>query len=99
VLFATRVAAEKYGTLTNHAGHVQRVEPAIEPMADARSEGEVLAAIGAALGLPGFDGGFGPHGYDPHAVSKALSESVPAFANASLDAVGDGGAPLSKGDA
>jgi NADH-quinone oxidoreductase subunit G len=94
VLFATRVAAEKYGTLTNHAGHVQQVQPAIEPMADARSEGEVLAAIGAALGLAGFDGSF-----DPHAVSKAMSESVPAFANASLATVGDGGAPLSKGGA
>ncbi len=94
VLFATRVAAEKWGTLTNHAGHVQRVQPAIEPIADARSEGEVIAAIGAALGLPGFDGGF-----DPLAVSKALSEAVPAFANASFDAVGDGGAPLSKAGA
>jgi NADH-quinone oxidoreductase subunit G len=89
VLFPTRVAAEKHGTLTNHAGRVQRVEPAVEPAFDARSEGEVLAAIGHALGLPGFDG----H-YDAHEVSKALAQSVPGFANASLDAVGPGGAPL-----
>ena len=53
VLFPTRVAAEKHGTLTNHAGRVQTVEPAVEPAFDARSEGEVLAALGAALGLPG----------------------------------------------
>ena len=70
------------------------MQPAIEPMADARSEGEVFAAIGAALGLPGFDGRF-----DPHEVSKAMAESVTAFANASLDAVGDGGVPLSKAGA
>jgi hypothetical protein len=73
---------------------VQKVQPAIEPMDDARSEGEVLAAIGAALGLAGFDGSF-----DPHEVSKAMSDSVTAFANASLATVGDGGAPLSKGGA
>ena len=54
------------------------------------TDGEVLARLGAALGLPGFDG---PH--DVRAVSKALSESVPAFANVSLDSVGDDGALLS----
>jgi NADH-quinone oxidoreductase subunit G len=89
VLFPTRVAAEKHGTLTNHAGHVQRVEPAVEPPFDARSEGEVLAALGSALGLAGFEGG-----YDVFAVSKALAQSVPAFVNAALDAVGPGGVPL-----
>jgi NADH-quinone oxidoreductase subunit G len=92
VLFPTRVAAEKHGTLTNHAGRVQRVEPAVEPAFDARAEGEVLAALGAALGLAGFDGRF-----DAREVSKALSQSVPAFADASLDAVGSGGAPLAGG--
>jgi NADH-quinone oxidoreductase subunit G len=89
VLFPARVAAEKYGTLTNHAGHVQRVEPAVEPPFDARAEGEVLAVLGLALGLPGFDGR-----YDPREVSKALAQSMRAFTNASLDAVGPGGAPL-----
>ena len=86
VLLPTRVAAEKLGTLTNHAGRVQLVVPAVEPAFDARSEGEVLAALGAALGLPGFDGRF-----DPREVSKALAESVPAFAGASLDVVGAAG--------
>jgi NADH-quinone oxidoreductase subunit G len=89
VLFPTRVAAEKHGTLTNHAGRVQKVEPAVEPGFDARSEGEVLAALGHALGLPGFDGHF-----DAHEASKALAQTVRAFANTSLDAVGPGGAPL-----
>jgi NADH-quinone oxidoreductase subunit G len=92
VLFPTRVAAEKHGTLTNHAGRVQRVEPAVEPGFDARAEGEVLATLGAALGLAGFDGRF-----DPFEVSKAMAESVPAFANASLDAVGPAGVPTAGG--
>jgi len=92
VLLPTRVAAEKHGTLTNHAGRVQKVVPAVEPAFDARSEGELLAALGAALGLPGFDGRF-----DPLEASKALAESVPAFAGASLDSVGDGGTPLAGG--
>jgi NADH-quinone oxidoreductase subunit G len=91
VLFPTRVAAEKHGTLTNHAGRVQKVEPAVEPAFDARSEGEVLAALGRALGLPGFDGRF-----DAHEASKALAQSVPAFADASLDAVGPSGVPVQE---
>jgi NADH-quinone oxidoreductase subunit G len=94
VLFPVRVAAEKHGTLTNHAGRVQRVEPAVEPAFDARSEGEVLAAIGLALGLPGFDGS-----YDAREVSKAMAQSAPAFAGASLDDVGPGGVPLAGEDA
>ncbi len=86
VLLPARVAAEKHGTLTNFAGRVQKVVPAVEPGFDARPEGEALAALGAALGLAGFDGRF-----DAHEVSKALAESVAAFAGASLDAVGDTG--------
>jgi len=89
VLFPTRVAAEKHGTLTNHAGRVQKVEPAVEPAFDARSEAEVLAAIGHALSLPGFDGLF-----DAQEISKALAQSMPAFARASLDSIGPDGVPL-----
>ena len=54
VVFPARHPAERAGTLTNHAGLVQRVEPAVEPPFEAYCEGEVLAALGAALGLPGF---------------------------------------------
>jgi len=86
VLLPTRVAAEKHGSLTNCDGRVQKVEPAVEPGFDARAEGAVLAELGAALGLPGFDGRF-----DPFEVSKALAESAPAFAGAALDALGDTG--------
>jgi len=89
VVFPTRHAAEKLGTLTNHAGRVQRVEPVIEPSFDARAEGEVLWELGAALGLAGFAGHF-----DPRALSKAISEEVAAFAGIHLDSVGEAGTPL-----
>jgi NADH-quinone oxidoreductase subunit G len=54
VVFPARHPAEREGTLTNHAGLVQRVSPAVEPAFEAFCEGEILAEIGAALGLPGF---------------------------------------------
>lgn len=88
VVFATRVVAEKHGTLTNHAGRVQRVVPAVEPSFDAHAEGEIMWRLGRALGLPGFDGA-----WDLQAVSKALAETVPAFAGIDLASVPPDGVP------
>jgi len=90
VMLPTRVAAEKRGTLTNHAGRVQRVWPAVEPSWEAYSDGEVIARLGRALGLEGFDGRF-----DVRRISAALATSVSAFAEIDLDSVGDGGRVLS----
>ena len=89
VIFPARHAAEKLGTLTNHAGRVQRVEPAVEPPFEAYAEGEVLARLGFALGLAGFD-----EPWDPRGVSKALSESAPAFMGRFVDALPPEGTPL-----
>jgi len=72
-----RVAAEKHGTLTNHAGILQRVCPAVEPDFEAWSEGEVLWRLGAALGLAGFEGR-----YDALAVSRELESARPAASGA-----------------
>jgi len=88
-VFPTRHAAEKHGTLTNHAGRVQAIRPAVEPAWDARADGEVIALLAAALGLSGFDGK-----YDVRAASKSLAERQPAFAGIDLDAVGESGAVL-----
>ena len=60
VVLPARHAAEKHGTLTNHAGLSQHVQPAVEPAFQAWSEGELLARLGAALELDGFDGSFDP---------------------------------------
>jgi NADH-quinone oxidoreductase subunit G len=91
VVFPARVAAEKHGTLTNHAGRVQRVVPAVEPAFEAYAEGEVLLRIGQALGLAGFAPGVR---WDAREVSKALAQSVPAFAGRDFDSVGSEGSPL-----
>ncbi len=92
VVFPARHAAEKHGTLTNHAGRVQRVRPAVEPSFEAYAEGQVLARLGAALGLEGFDGKF-----DVRAVSRGLGALAPAFSGIDIESVGDGGRPLAEG--
>jgi NADH-quinone oxidoreductase subunit G len=89
VVFPTRHAAEKRGTLTNSAGRVQRVQPVVEPAWDAYSEGEVLQRLGAALGLAGFDGG-----WDAAAVSRELAESEPRFAGTEWQSLGSAGREL-----
>ena len=91
VVFPARVAAEKHGTLTNHAGRVQRVTPGVEPAFEAYAEGEILTRIGQALGLTGFAPGWS---YDAREVSKLMGEVVPAFAGRDIDSVGPEGLPL-----
>ncbi|MCZ6784176.1 MAG: 2Fe-2S iron-sulfur cluster-binding protein [Proteobacteria bacterium] len=66
VVLPGRHAAEKRGTLTNHAGRVQHLQPAVEPTFEAHAEGETLERIGRALGLTGFGG-------DPAAGSPTAS--------------------------
>ena len=93
VSFPTRHAAEKHGTLTNHAGRVQRTRPAVEPAWEAYSEGEVLSRLGAALGLEGFDGK-----WDVREVSRAMAAARPAFQGCDLASLDDGGRPLAGSD-
>lgn len=91
VVFPVRHAAEKLGTLTNAAGRVQRVRPAVEPTWEVHSDGAVIAHLGAALGLEGFEARF-----DAREVSKALASANPAFAGIDLDTIGDAGRPLAS---
>jgi predicted molibdopterin-dependent oxidoreductase YjgC len=104
VVLPARVAAEKLGTLTNHAGRVQRVEPAVEPAHLAYAEGETLVRLARALGLSLFGGrasearsepqASGVPLWDPRTVSRAIGAAVPAFAGIDVDSVGTGGLPL-----
>jgi NADH-quinone oxidoreductase subunit G len=89
VVFPARHAAEKHGSLTNFAGRVQRVVPAVEPPFEARAEGEVLWRLGQALGLPGFEGAF-----DVRAAAKALASELAAFAGIDLDSIPPEGVAL-----
>jgi NADH-quinone oxidoreductase subunit G len=91
VVFPTRHAAEKSGTLTNSARRVQRVRPVVEPAWEAHSEGEILSRLGAALGFAGFGG----H-RDPREVSRELASAQPEFAGVDLDSVGPGGRVLAE---
>ena len=63
--------------------------PAVETAWEAYAEGEVLAKLGAALGLEGFDGS-----YDVRQIARDLAASNSAFAGIDLDSVGDTGRPL-----
>jgi NADH-quinone oxidoreductase subunit G len=89
VVLPARHAAEKHGTLVNHAGRVQRVRPAVEPTFEAWSDGEVAARIGAELGLPGFDGK-----WDVAAAARLAASYVPKLAGRDAASVGDQGLPL-----
>jgi NADH-quinone oxidoreductase subunit G len=84
-----RHAAEKHATLTNFAGRVQRVEPAVEPSFEAHADGEVLWRLAGELGLPGFEGP-----YDVRNVSRTLAREHPAWAGIDLDSVGVQGIAL-----
>lgn len=91
VLLPTRVTAEKYGTLTNCAGRVQRVSPAVEPVFEAHPEGALLARLGVALGLEGWSAD-----WQAREVSRTLATSLPAFAGCDWEGVGSQGRPLSE---
>ena len=93
VVFPARVAAEREGTLTNHAGCVQRVTPAVEPPFEAllrgRDPGRARRRRSAS---PGFDGRF-----DVRGAARELGRELPAFAGLDVDSVGPQGAPLGSG--
>ncbi len=91
VIVPVRHAAEKLGSFVNAARRVQRVVPAVESRWETFADGEVIARLGAALGLEGFDGS-----YDAHAVARDLAATHAAFAGIDLDSIGDAGRPLAE---
>ena len=97
VVFPARHAAEKNATFTNSAGRVQRVRAAVAAGSDVQSEGETLAQLGAAMGLPGF-AELVSSAWDERAVSAALSHEVAAFHGIDLDTVGAQGRPLATAE-
>jgi NADH-quinone oxidoreductase subunit G len=89
VALPARSFLEKDGSFTNHERRAQRFALAVEPRFEARAEGEWLTHIAAAAGLPGWRA----H-WNAHEVSRELARSVPAFADADLDALGAAGREL-----
>ncbi len=91
VLLPVRVAAEKHGTLTNFAGRVQKVQPAVEPSWEALEDGDLLTRLGVALALPNW-----PARWDVRAVSRELAAAHPAFAGRDLGSLDNAGALLAE---
>ena len=84
-----RTFAERDGTFTNVANRVQRFRAFLEPRFEARAEGDVLRRLSAAAGIDAQ-----AVAWDVRAVSKQLSQEVPAFEGIDLDSVGDQGLEL-----
>ena len=82
VVLPARSFAEKLGSFTNFAGRVQRFQPVVEPAFEAYAEGWILQEVARAAGVAGFEAA-----YDAASASKALAESVPAFAGISLQSL------------
>ena len=80
-------AAEKSGSVTNVDGRVQRLQPLVKPVFEAQADGELLARLGAAMALPGFDGS----PWCVRSVSRELADRESAFSGADLDSLGSGG--------
>jgi NADH-quinone oxidoreductase subunit G len=79
-------APETDGSLTNHAGRVQRIKQAFPPPNQAKPGWEALALLGAKLG-----------GFEPLSISEAFAElakNTPAFAGLTYGKLGEHGAPL-----
>jgi predicted molibdopterin-dependent oxidoreductase YjgC len=84
LVLPVRMNAEKRGTLVNHAGRVQRIEPAVLAPGEAEPDGVVLAFMAEKLEEP-----LGTH--DPAAVFAEMAERVPAFRGLRFAALGDTG--------
>ena len=84
---ATRVVAALLGLFAGIGGPEHGYFEILR--GNVRPDGFVIAHLGVALGLEGFEARF-----DAREVCKALASANPAFAGIDLDAVGDGGRPL-----
>jgi NADH dehydrogenase/NADH:ubiquinone oxidoreductase subunit G len=47
--------SEENGTITNHAGHVQQINKAVEPLAESLPVWEVLSRLARQMAIAGFD--------------------------------------------
>jgi NADH-quinone oxidoreductase subunit G len=87
ILLPAAAWAEKNGTFTNHAGRVQRLHKAVDPLGDARPEWMILKRLGKPLGVTI------PY-LEAEDVFMALTRAVPAFSGLNYQIIGDSGAML-----
>jgi NADH-quinone oxidoreductase subunit G len=79
--------AEKNGTFTNFAGHVQRIHRALDPGTQP-SDGEVFVQLGRRLGME-----MAPGLFEPRSVFAEITRQVPAYGALVWDALGPHGRP------
>jgi predicted molibdopterin-dependent oxidoreductase YjgC len=78
---------EREGTFTNFEGRVQRFRQALDPLAEARPEWDILGQVLNALGAP-VTATRAEHWF------RDLAASVPAFSGMSYRSLGDVGQPV-----
>jgi NADH-quinone oxidoreductase subunit G len=85
VVFPAESYAEKEGTVTHPDGRLQRLRPSIGHPGEVRAEWQVLADVGARLGLDV------RRSVTAGAVLAQLAEEVPMYAGITLDEIGGRG--------
>jgi NADH-quinone oxidoreductase subunit G len=83
------VWAEKDGSFTNHAGHVQRIRRAMKAHGDAASDGEIFVRLAGWVR----EGKAPASGFDPRATFLEIAAAVPAYAGMTLERLGSRGLP------
>jgi NADH-quinone oxidoreductase subunit G len=89
------VWAEKDGSFTNHAGHVQRIRRAMVPLGDGLADGEIFVRLAGWI-----RDGRAPAGrFDARATFVEVAAAVPAYAGLSLERLGSRGHPAAAATA
>jgi len=88
VVFPSATFAEKEGTFTNINGRVQKINMAVPPPGEARSDLEIFGEAAKAMGRP-FDS------VEPTMIMEEISKNVKGFKKVSYDKLGDTGIKIS----
>jgi formate dehydrogenase major subunit len=75
---------EKEGTFTNGERRIQRVQQVVEPVGEAKSDGQILVEMMNRLGYP-------QRPYTAKGMLEEISQIVPFFAGVRWDELGDNG--------
>jgi formate dehydrogenase major subunit len=75
---------EKSGTFTNGERRIQRVQKVVDPIENAKSDGQIIVDIMNRMGYAQPD-------YDPDTVLQEVSQIVPFFAGVKWDELGENG--------
>ncbi|MBU6280877.1 (2Fe-2S)-binding protein [bacterium] len=83
--------AEKDGSMTNHAGRVQRIRPALRPPAGLVADGEVFARLASALR------GEATAPFEPRTAFAEVAKAVPSYVGLEWARLGSRGLAAGQG--